>query len=469
MLNSADPALRARLETVAPGAVIEGDSSYFQEPRDRWSGQGLVVAPRSTQEVAEVAKICHKAAVPIVPYSGGTGLVGGQIAEGGPRPVILSLRRMNTIRDVLPRENAMLVDAGVILADVWKAAEDVGRLFPLTLGSWGSARIGGLLATNAGGLNVVRYGMARAQCLGLEVVTADGRIWDGLTRLRKDNAGYDLRDLMIGSEGTLGIITGAALRLYPRLTSVATAFLSVPSPDAALELLGLVGDQVGDNLSAFELIGGQGFRFLTEVGPEVRWPMDPAPEWSVLLELGLPGGLDASAAMEQLFEVASEQGLVRDGVIAQSESQRDALWDLREALPEANRRIGPVSSHDVSLPLSEIPGFIEAAPAALAKVGEFRINCFGHVGDGNLHYNVFPVPGRSRDDHLEDRAAVKRCVHDLVHARGGSIAAEHGVGRLKVDDLARYAHPEKLRMMRDIKAALDPKGILNPGAVLARS
>ncbi|ROT98997.1 FAD-binding oxidoreductase [Histidinibacterium lentulum] len=467
MLNDADDALIARLRAVLPPAAFrETTEHYTRESRDRWRGRGPVVAPGSTSEVAEVMRACAGARVPVVPFGGGTGLVGGQLKGEGAVPVILSLERMTAIRDLRPEENVLVAEAGAVLADVQAAAEAAGRLFPLSLASEGSARIGGLLSTNAGGINVIRYGTARALCLGLEVVTAGGAVWNGLSRLRKDNTGYDLRDLMIGSEGTLGIITAASLRLFPRPAAEGTAMLAVPSPEAALRLLALAQGQVGEGISAFELIHRQGFAFLEEVGPEVTLPFAEAPDWSVLIDLGLPAGLSPDAALEALFEAAAEQGLATDGVIARSEAQRRALWAVRESIPEANRRIGSVSSHDISVPVGAVPAFIAAAPGRLAEVGEFRVNCFGHLGDGNLHYNVFPLPGKTREDHAGQREAVKRAIHDLVHEMGGSVSAEHGVGRLKVGDLARYGDPEKLRMMRAIKTALDPLGLLNPGAVL---
>ena len=455
--------LRADLPTPA---FREASESYLREPRGRWQGQGRVLAPGSVEEVARIVRACAAARVGVLPYGGGTGLVGGQLMAEGPAPVILSLERMNSIRAVHPSENVLLAEAGTILADVQVEAARHDRLFPLTLASQGSARIGGLLATNAGGVNVLRYGNARALCLGLEAVLADGSIWHGLTRLRKDNLGYDLRDLLIGSEGTLGIITAAALQLSPVPAGDGTSLIAVPSPAAALDLLALARDRVGDGLSAFELIGRQGLDFLAETGPEVRAPLDPVPDWMVLIEVGLPEGLAPDAALEALFEAALQRGLANDGVIARSEAQRQALWDIRENIPEANRRIGAVSSHDISLPLSAIPAFIDEAPGVIAEIGAFRINCFGHLGDGNLHYNVFPISGRSRADHEDQRTAIKRAVHDLTHAMGGSVAAEHGVGRLKLEDLERYGDPAGLAAMRAVKAALDPLGILNPGAVL---
>ncbi|EPX87392.1 FAD/FMN-containing dehydrogenase [Rubellimicrobium thermophilum DSM 16684] len=296
-------------------------------------------------------------------------------------------------------------------------------------------------------------------------MTADGRIWHGLTRLRKDNLGYDLRDLLIGSEGTLGIITAAALRSVMPPASVAAALLAVPTPGAALALLALAQGRVGDAVQGFELIGRMGWEFLAETALGVC-PLSPVPDWCVLLELGLPAGLDPQAALEGLFEAALEAGLTGDGVLAVSEGQRRHLWDLRERIPEANRRIGSVSSHDIALPLSEIEGFLAEAEPAVLALGPLRINVFGHLGDGNLHWNVFPARGTDRAAHDAIRERIKQTVHDLVHARGGSVAAEHGVGRLKVTDLERYADPVRLAMMRAVKAALDPRGILNPGAVL---
>ncbi len=467
MLNPVTSAFEDILRGLLPSAAFKDDSApYLTEPRGRWAGQGIVVAPSSVEEVSAVVRACADARVSIVPYSGGTGLVGGQLLQDGPAPVVLSLERMNRIREVYPSENVLVCDAGVILADVQKAAEDVGRLFPLSLASEGSARIGGLLSTNAGGVNVLRYGNARAQCLGLEVVRPDGSIWHGLTRLRKDNTGYDLRNLMIGAEGTLGIITGAALKLAPRPVGIGAAMMAVPSPQAALELLALAGERIGDGVSAFEIIHRQGFDFLAEVGPKIKQPFAEVPMWCVLIDVGLPAGLQPDAALEELFSSAFEAGLVTDGVIAQSHAQRAAFWHIRESIPEANRRIGPVSSHDISVPLSTVPAFIERGAQALAEVGAFRINCFGHLGDGNLHYNVFPTQGLSRTDFETERPRVKQVVHDLVNEFDGSISAEHGIGRLKVGDLERYSDPAKLAMLRAIKDALDPQGIMNPGAVL---
>ena len=468
MLNPCDPAFVAHLAGLLPeGALTAPEPRHLEEPRGRWVGQaGVLARPRTTGEVAAVVRACAAARVGVVPISGGTGLVGGQIMTGGPLPLLLSVERMAGLRGIWPEENAMVVEAGMVLAEVQAEAAKVGRLFPLSLASEGSCRIGGNLATNAGGTAVLRYGNARDLCLGLEAVMPDGTVYGGLTRLRKDNAGYDLRDLLIGSEGTLGVITAASLKLFPRPAARVVALLAVPSPAAALDLLAICGERAAGLVSGFELISRMGFDFLAEGGFDLRAPFNPVPDWLVLVELELPAGLDPEATMAGLYEAGAAAGLVTDGVIATSETQALHLWELRETIPLANRRVGAVSSHDISLPLSAIPGFVAAAPAAIAPLGDFRVNCFGHLGDGNLHWNVFPAQGHGKAEHEAVRDRVKAVVHDLVHSLGGSVAAEHGVGRLKAGDLARYGDPGKLAAMRAIKAVLDPVGIMNPGAVL---
>tara|TARA_R110002049_G_scaffold23781_6_gene84654 strand:+ start:37680 stop:39092 length:1413 start_codon:yes stop_codon:yes gene_type:complete len=467
-LNPADTVFADILRSQLPADILrDADARYLEEPRGRYAGRaGLLALPRDVEQVATLIRAAAGARVPVVPYGGGTGLVGGQVAPDGPAPLILSLERMNRIRAVYPDENVLVAEAGAILADVQTAADDAGRLFPLSLAAEGSARIGGNLSTNAGGTGVLRYGNARDLCLGLEAVLPDGQIWHGLTRLRKNNTGYDLRHLLIGAEGTLGVITAAALKLFSRPAQSNTALLVVNSPAAALSLLSLARDQLGEMVSAFELIHRQGFDFLSETLPDVRQPFTSAPEWCVLIDIGTTGGIDGAGALETLFGTALEGGLVSDGLIAQNRQQADDFWRIREMIPEANRLIGSVSSHDISVPLGALAEFITRAGESIAAIGEFRINCFGHVGDGNLHYNVFPTRGRSRSDHDAQRGAIKAVVHDLVHALGGSFSAEHGVGRLKVADLEHYGDPAKLSAMRAIKAALDPLGIMNPGAVL---
>ena len=468
LLNPADAAFVAALEARLPEGVLRmPEARYLEEPRGRFAGQGGVLAcPSETAQVSEILRAARAARVGVVPYGGGTGLVGGQIVPDGPAPVILSLERMRHLRLVDAPGNVLIAEAGCILADVQAAAAREGRLFPLSLASEGSARIGGLLGANAGGTGVLRWGNMRELCLGLEVVFADGQVWHGLKRLRKDNMGYDLRHLMIGSEGTLGVITAASLRLVAPPARQGAALLVVRDPGAALEVLGLAQARLGEGVSGFELISGMGLRFLAEKLPRLRQPFADPPDWLVLMDLGLPEGLDPSTALEALFAAGVERGLVSDGVIAQSGGQRRQFWDLREAIPEANRLIGAISSHDISVPLGSVPEFIARAGPALAALGAYRVNCFGHLGDGNLHYNVFPLPGRSRAEHEGEREAIRLVVHDLVHELGGSISAEHGVGRLKRGDLERYGDPAALGAMRAIKAALDPAGILNPGAVL---
>jgi len=468
-LNPADDTFAAKLRQLLPDDVIrDAEPRYLEEPRGQFKGvPALLALPRSVEDVSVLLREADAARVPVVPYGGGTGLVGGQVITEGPKPLVLTLERMSAVRGVYPEENAMVVEAGCILADVQAVADDAGRLFPLSLAAEGSARIGGNLSTNAGGVNVLRYGNARAQCLGLEAVMPDGRIWHGLTRLRKDNTGYDLRNLLIGAEGTLGIITAAALRLAPKPAAIGTAYFIVPSPEAALELLAIAQKHVGEEVSAFELIDGQGLRFQRETMPELRQPFDDLPDWTVLCDLGLSGHQSPTDALEAIFADAAEQGVVTDGMIAQSEAQRAAFWNVREHMPETNRRVGSVISTDVSLPLGRVPEFLEVARTAVADVGDFRVNSFGHLGDGNLHFNVFPAAGRARDEHVGDRPALYRAVHDLVAGMDGSFSAEHGVGRLKPGDLERYGDPVRLDAMRAIKRALDPNGIMNPGAVLS--
>ncbi|RPE67046.1 FAD/FMN-containing dehydrogenase [Pacificibacter maritimus] len=468
MTNAATAEFLADLQDALPkGRFRAVKAGELDDPRGRHVGLAAVVAtPHCVDEVSTIARLCHAAGVGIVPLGGGTGLVLGQVAHSGPAPVVISLERMTAIREVYPSENAMVVEAGAILHDVQAAAEAVDRLFPLSLASEGSCRIGGNLATNAGGLNVLRYGNTRDLCLGLEVVMADGTIWHGLKRLRKDNTGYDLKNLMIGSEGTLGIITAATLRLFARPSKTAAAVFVVEDPKSAIDLLAMAQATVGEGISAFELISGVGLDFLTETLPDLRQPFEVRPDWCVLIDLGVSAEAVPEEMLLALFEKALAAGLVSDGVISQSEAQRQEFWAVREHIPVGNRNIGSISSHDISIPVSRIPDFIPEGIAKLQALGDVRVNCFGHLGDGNLHYNVFPAKGLDRKDFDDIRAAVKKTVHDLTHAYEGSVSAEHGVGRLKVEDLERYQDPVKLAAMRAIKTALDPKGILNSGAVL---
>jgi FAD/FMN-containing dehydrogenase len=468
MPNPATPEFLDRLRASLPeGRLRAPEPRHLEEPRGRWAGRAAaVVTPASSEEVAEVVRAAAGAGVGLVPYGGGTGLVGGQVCPDGPAPLILSLERMTAIRGLWPEENVLVAEAGAVIADIQKAAEAAHRLFPLSYGAEGSARIGGALAVNSGGVNVLRYGNARELCLGIEAVMPDGRILHGLRRLRKDNTGYDIRNLLIGSEGTLGVITAASLRLFPRPARIGTALFTVRNPEAALSLLARARDRVGEGVTAFELLSGTGLAFLDEAGTGLRQPFDPIPSWVVLVDLGLPASLDPDAELEALFAEANAAGEVTDGLIAQSGAQRAGFWRLREAVPEANRKIGAVASHDVSLPMSAIPGFLRRAEQALLGLAALRINAFGHLGDGNLHYNVFPPQGLRPGDLGDLRERVSETVHDLVHEMEGSFSAEHGVGRLKTGDLERYGDPVRLDIMRGIKDLLDPLGIMNPGAVL---
>lgn len=465
VLKPADKPLAAMLPQ---GVLRDVTPTYLEEPRGRYIGQaGLVAAPRDVEEVAAVIRVCAAAQVPIVPRGGGTGLVAGQVMPEGPAPLILSLERMTAIRAIHPDEAVMIAEAGATLQQVRDAAASVGRQFPLSLASQGTAQIGGVLSANAGGVNVLRHGTARALCLGIEAVLPSGEILHDLKRLRKDNTGYDLRDLLIGSEGTLGVITAASLILAPIPAETGVAMLVVEDPAAALSLLSLAQARMAGGVTAFELISGQGLRFLDVAFPDLRQPFADRPDWLVLIEVGLPAGLSADAALESLFEAAAEDGLVSDGVIARSGQQAADLWTIREMIPDANRQIGAIASHDISLPLSEVARFIDDAGAMLSGESDLRVNCFGHLGDGNLHYNLFPAEGRRRDDYDDIRRDLTHRLHEMVVLRGGSFSAEHGVGRLKVADLERWGDPVRLTAMRGIKVALDPLGIMNPGAVLA--
>ena len=464
MLNDATDALGRLLPE---GVLREIGPAYLEEPRGRFRGRaGLVAAPRTVEEVAAVVRACAGARVPIVPRGGGTGLVGGQVMSDRTVPLLLSLERMNRVRDIHPEEGVILAEAGATLQQVREAAARVGRQFPLALASGGTAQIGGVLATNAGGVNVLRYGNARALCLGIEAVLPQGQVMHDLKRLRKDNTGYDLRDLLIGAEGTLGIITAASLVLAPVPAETGVAMLVVESPEAALTLLSLAQARMAGGVTAFELISGQGLRFLDVAFPDLRQPFADRPDWLVLIEVGLPCGLSADEALEGLFTDAAEAGLVSDGVIAQSGQQAAELWAIRETIPDANRHIGAIASHDISLPLSEIARFIRDASTMLVDMADLRINCFGHLGDGNLHFNLFPAEGRTRDTYDDIRRSLSRAVHQMVVERGGSFSAEHGVGRLKAAELAEWGDPTRLAAMRAIKDALDPAGIMNPGVIL---
>ena len=457
--------LRSRLP---PACFPAFNEKYFNDPRGSQPGfPGLVVAPEKVTEVSFILSNCNQEGIPVIPYGGGTGLVKGQLFAGAHRPVILSLERMNKIRRVYPDENTLVAEAGAILSDIKAAARKVNRLFPLTIAAEGSARIGGNLATNAGGTNVLRYGNTRDLCLGLEAVFPDGRILSDLSRLRKNNTGYDLKNLLIGSEGTLGIITAAALKLASQPAKEGTAFFIVPSPKEALSLLSLARTHFGENVSTFELIHRQGLEFLQEKIPDVRVPFVDLPEWVVLIDIGLSGSFDPIALLTALFEEGENTQIVSNGWIAQSQRERDQFWSVREHIPEASRKVGAISTHDISVPLTMIPEFVSSANQEMAMLGDFRVNCFGHIGDGNLHYDIFPADGKTRENYQDIKVCIQRVIYDLVTDMEGSISAEHGIGRLKVKELERYCDKTKLAVMKQIKQTVDPNRIMNPGAIFA--
>lgn len=443
------------------------DANYLEEPRGRYKSNPMpVIKPRTTKQVSEIIYFCNQNNIGVIPYAGGTGLVGGQTIKSDKDTILLSVERMQSIRDILPEENIIIVEAGAILENVRQAANDIDRLFPLALASQGSCRIGGNLATNAGGVQVLRYGNTRDLCLGIEAVLPDGSILNGLKRLRKDNTGYDIRNLLIGSEGTLGIITAACLKLFPKPKETITGLLEISSPEIAIKTLADLQAKLDSSITAFELIHKQSYNFLSEVCPDVKIPFNKHPEWSILIELSGGVGFNLESRLFEGIEELLIKGLINDALIAQSEKQANEFWNLRENIPEANRRIGSISNHDISLPISLIPKFIDEMPDAMVHLGDLRINCFGHLGDGNLHYNVFPPHGKNKNDYQHLREEIKTIIHDKINEFGGSVSAEHGIGRLKIDDLEKYGDPIKLMAMRSIKNAIDPKGIMNPGAVL---
>ena len=438
---------------------------YCTDWRGRYAGEALcVVLPGSTEEVAGVVRACGAAGVAIVPQGGNTGLCGGATPTGG--EVVLSLRRMNRIRSIDADNNSITVDAGCTLQAVQEAAAAADRLFPLSLAAEGSATLGGNLSTNAGGVQVLRYGNARDLTLGIEVVLADGRIWNGLRALRKDNTGYDLKHLFIGAEGTLGLITAATLKLFPRPRARATAWVGVPDPAAAVRLLGRLRDAAGDSVTAFEMVGRPALELVLKHVPHARDPLAGKHAWQVLIELSGARD-DLAATLEQALQQAAEDGLVEEAALAHSGTQAAALWALRENISEAQKIEGVSIKHDIAVPVSRIAEFISRADAALRTAfPEVRIVCFGHVGDGNLHYNQSRPGAQSNEAFIAQTGAVNRTVHDLVHELGGSISAEHGLGQLKREEVLRYKSGTEMDLMRAVKRALDPQGLMNPGKLL---
>ena len=451
--------------------ALLGEGGWSQDPerlapklvewRDRWSGTTpLLVLPKTTRDVAAVIGLCAQEGVAVTPQGGNTGLVGGQIPQG---EILLSLERMHAVRDVAPLDDVMVVEAGVTLAAAHEAALGAGRRFPLSLASEGSATIGGLISTNAGGTAVLRYGTMRDLVLGLEAVLPNGEIWNGLKRLRKDNTGYDLKQLLIGAEGTLGVVTAAALKLFPILASRAVAFVAVEDPRAAIQLLARAKAETGGAVEAFELISRLGIELAIKNLPGLREPLESRPPWYLLIETasGEPGAAEAS--MERLLAAALEEGLISDAAVAQNETQAKAFWALRENQSAAQKSEGPAWKHDVSVPVSRIADFIDAAGATLAqRFPGVRIDAFGHVGDGNIHYDVLGPSGGDGALHNALRDTGAHIVHDLVMSLGGSISAEHGLGTMKTAEAAAYKSAVELATARAVRAALDPKRIMNP-------
>ena len=443
---------------------------HLTEPRGLYHGATpMVVRPASTEEVAAVVKLCAAARLPIVPQGGNTGLVGAQVPWEDGKSIVLSLARMNRVRAVDPLNYTITVEAGIILADVQKAAEDADRLFPLSLGAEGSCRIGGNLSTNAGGVAVLRYGNARDLALGIEVVLPDGQVWDGLRGLRKDNTGYDLKQLFIGGEGTLGIITAAVLKLFPRPREIETALLALARVEDVMEVFARARAASGDQLTAFELIPRIGIEMTTNHLHALSDPIAAKYPWYVLLEVSssqTEGGL--RTMLESFLAAQMEAGLVVDGVIAASAAQAGELWRIRDGMTEAQGFEGGSIKHDVSVPVSRVAEFIRRATAAVeARLPGIRPVPFGHVGDGNIHFNLSQPVGADKAEFLARWVEMNRIVHDIVAARNGSISAEHGIGRMKLEELTHYKTKVELDLMRKIKAALDPDGIMNPGKIVA--
>jgi FAD/FMN-containing dehydrogenase len=468
-----DPALLDRLRAiVGPAGHIDDPADmepYVAEWRGRYRGTTpLVLRPATAQELSDVMRTCAEAGVPVVPQGGNTGLVGGSIPSADGSEVLISLSRMNKILEIDPLNYTVTVEAGCVLQTLQQAAADVDRLFPLSLGAEGTCQIGGNISANAGGTMTLRYGNTRDLVLGLEVVLPDGQIWNGMRRLRKNNTGYDLKHLFIGAEGTLGIITAAVLKLFPRPKQVETGFLAVRDPDAAIELLASLRSASGDSLSAFELMPRIALDFALK---HVAGTIDPLSEpypWYVLLELSTGTGGDAfRETIEEALGEAMEAGLVQDATLASSEAQAKQLWFIREAIVEAQKYEGGSIKHDISIPVSSVGTFIAKATEAVERtIPGARPVPFGHVGDGNIHFNVNQPVGADTEAYLAQWDTLNEVVHNIVLSMDGSISAEHGIGTFKREELSRVKSPIELDLMRRVKAALDPQGLLNPGKVL---
>ncbi len=466
-LHAVDDAFRTRVAARLPSACIGEYAARFREdPRGLYTcADALLVQPASVNEVAILLKLCNDARVPVVPFGGGTGLVGGQIGHDLPTPVVLSMHRMNRIHALSATDGALTAEAGCVLQELQTRAAEQEFTYPISIPSRGSCQLGGLLATNAGGSGAFRYGSVRDRCLGIEAVFADGSIWSRLEPLHKDNHGYDLRNLLIGSEGTLAVITAATIKLQFCNEPPLTCFLELRDLAAAEEVLAMFRRQPDTRISAFELISGVGLEFLLETGLIQTLPCATIPEWSVMIQVDCEGHSGHGHRTDRMIESLVEDGPVIDGTMSTSGRVSEQVWRLRELIPEANKRIGSLVSHDIAVPISALTRFIPEAHAAVTRLGPYRINCFGHYGDGNLHYNVFPPKGGTATP--AERDAIADCVYGLVQDYGGSIAAEHGTGRMKAARLRDDGDPTFYRIIKSIKQTLDPRGILNPGAIIA--
>lgn len=442
---------------------------YFEDPRGRFEGRGcLIVLPNSTEQVAAIVQLCNAKKVGIVPFSGGTGVVAGQISIDSDSAIIMSLEKMNKVRQISVDDSVIVVEAGCILENIHAAALDHDMIFPLSMASKGSCCIGGNLATNAGGIQVLRYGNARDLCLGIEAVLPCGTILSELSPLHKNNTGYDLRHLLIGSEGTLGIITAATLVLKPIDPETGTALLAIKSPAHALMLYKEIKAHLGDSISALELMSGLGLDLVISKFPALRNPFEQSHNWALLLEATGPLGI--RDRLETALADCFEKDFLLDAVIAQSQSQRDSLWGLRENTPEANRMAGAFCNSDTSVPISKVDAFIADTTKAILEIHPgVRINSYGHIGDGNIHHNVFPPSGVTKVEFVASNPsiieAVRMAINDTTHRHGGSISAEHGIGRLKARDLEIYASKARYNTIKRIKSAMDPNNIMNPGAL----
>lgn len=442
---------------------------YLVDWRERYSGAALaIVKPATTDQVSRVVAICARERVPLVPQGGNTGLAGGATPLGDGRDIVLSMSRLNRVRDLDPANNTITVEAGCILQRVKEAAQAADRLFPLSLASQGSCEIGGNLATNAGGVHVLRYGNMRDLVLGLEVVLHDGRIWNGLRALRKDNSGYDLKQLFIGAEGTLGVITAAVLKLFPKPRISVVCWVAIERVVDAVELFSLLRARFGERISAFEIVGIAALELVLRHIPAARNPLSIAAPWYGLVEVtDTFDGYDLASVVEGELSNAASKNLIRDAAVARSDAQANALWGLRENISEAQKIEGVSIKHDISVPVSRVPAFIERANDALRReIPDLRIVAFGHLGDGNLHYNLSKPESADNATFISQTGRVNRIVHDLVGELGGSISAEHGIGQLKREEITRYKSVLEIELMKTVKSALDPAGLFNRGKLV---